>query len=91
MILKFLERLKHSRRIDLELSNLHILLLDGWVRNGAHEGEVVLDAAQVLLGRDAGQQRKLALNVRRLGSDKDGELLRLNKVRAPCQLSHEEV
>ena len=89
MVLKLLEGLKHRTRIDLELRDLHVLLLDGRVRDGAQEAEVLLDPVEVLLGGDPRQIRQLPLDIRGLRSDENGELFRLDEVRTPGHLSNE--
>lgn len=75
MLLEFFQRRKHTGRVNLKLRNLHDLLLNSRVRDGANEGEIFLDATEVLLGRDARQQRQFSFDVARLRSNEYGELL----------------
>ena len=91
MFLELLQGREHGSCCHLELRDLHDLLLDCGIRDGADEREIPLDANQVLFGGHASQERKLTFDVCRLRTDEDVELFGLDEIGAASNLADEQV
>ena len=91
MLLELFQGWEHGSCCNLELRDLHHLLLDGGIWDRAEEGEISLDANQVLFRGHAGEEGQLTFDIWRLRMDEDIELLRLDKIGAASNLADEQV